>query len=93
MLAHDVDWDGNLDLLAAGNLYYTEPNTTRVDAGNGVWLRGDGQGSFTPVPPRLSGFWAPLEVTDLALLRIPTGAAVLVANNSDSLQAYTIGGR
>ncbi len=90
MLAHDVDGDGQLDLLVAGNLYHTEPNTPRADAGNGLWLRGDGQGGFLPVPPRLSGFWAPLEVTDLALLRLPSGTAVLVANNSDSLQAFTI---
>jgi hypothetical protein len=91
MVTHDFDGDGNLDVLVAGNLYHTEPNTTRVDAGNGAWLRGDGQGGFMPVPPRLSGFWAPREVTDLALLRLPTGTAVLVANNSDSLQTYTIG--
>jgi hypothetical protein len=93
MVAFDVDGDGNLDLIAAGNLYYTEPNTTRADAGNGVWLRGDGRGGFTPISPSVSGFLAPLEVTDLALLALPTGKAILVANNSDSLQAYVIAGR
>lgn len=93
MVAYDVDGDGNLDLIAAGNLYYTEPNTTRADAGNGVWLRGDGRGGFTPVSPSVSGFLAPLEVTDLALVTLPTGKAILVANNSDSLQAYVIAGR
>jgi hypothetical protein len=93
LLPHDVDGDGTLDLLAAGNLYYTDPNTVRGDAGNGVWLRGDGHGGFTPVPPRLSGFLAPLEVTDLALVTTPTHPAVLVANNNDSLQVYVIVGR
>lgn len=91
MVVHDVDGDGNLDLIAAGNLYHTEPNTPRADAGNGVWLRGDGHGAFTPVSPRTSGFLAPLEVTDLALIATPTGHAILVANNGDSLQAYTVG--
>ncbi|MDH3291951.1 MAG: VCBS repeat-containing protein [Gemmatimonadota bacterium] len=93
IIAHDVDGDGNLDLIVAGNLYYSEPNTPRADAGNGVWLRGDGHGAFTPVPPRTSGFLAPLEVTDLALITMPTGKAVLVANNGDSLQGFTIRGR
>jgi hypothetical protein len=93
MVAHDVDGDGHLDLIAAGNLYHTEPNTARADAGNGVWLRGDGQGAFRPVFPGSSGFLAPLEVTALALITLPTGKAVLVANNGDSLQAYMIGGR
>jgi hypothetical protein len=93
IIAHDVDGDGNLDLIVAGNLYYAEPNTPRADAGNGLWLRGDGRGTFTPVPPSTSGFLAPLQVTDLALITTPTGKAVLVANNSDSLQALSIGGR
>jgi hypothetical protein len=90
LLAHDVDGDGHLDLLAAGNLYHTEPNTPRADAGNGLWLRGDAQGAFTPVPPLVSAFLAPREVTALALLPTPTGTAVLVANNGDSLQVYAI---
>jgi hypothetical protein len=90
VIAHDADGDGDLDLIVAGNLYYSEPNTVRGDAGNGLWLRNDSFGTFTPVPPYGSGFLAPLQVTDLALLTTPTGTVVLVANNSDSLQAFTI---
>ena len=85
-----MDGDGPLDLIVAGNLYDTEPNTPRVDAGNGLWLRGDGRGTFTPVSPVESGFLAPLEVTGLALVEMPTGNAVFVANHGDSLSAYMI---
>jgi len=74
----------------AGNLYNTEPNTPRADAGNGLWLRGDGRGHFTAVPPAQSGFLSPLDVTGLALIKTPTGNAVLVANNGDSLSAFTV---
>ncbi len=87
---HDVDGDGNLDLIVAGNLYDAEPNTPRADAGNGLWLRGDGKGHFAPVSPRESGFLAPLNVTGLALLQTSTGVGVLVANAGDSLQAFVI---
>jgi hypothetical protein len=90
IIVHDVDGDGNLDLITAGNLYHAEPNTPRADAGNGLWLMGDGHGGFTPVPPGTSGFLAPLEVTHLGLITTPTGRAVLVANNGDSLQAFAI---
>jgi len=90
IVATDVDGDGNLDLIVAGNLYETEPNTPRADAGNGLWLRGDGRGHFTPVPPAESGFLAPLNVAGLALIETPTGSAVLVANSGDSLSAYAI---
>jgi hypothetical protein len=86
----DVDGDGNLDLIVAGNLYDAERNTPRADAGNGLWLKGDGRGHFAPVSPRESGFLAPLDATGLALIRTPTGVGVLVANAGDSLQAFTI---
>src|SRR5690349_4891165 len=86
----DVDGDGSLDPRVAGNLYDTEPNTTPADAGNGLWLKGDGRGHFTPVPAVASGFLATRDVTGLALIRTPAGKAVLVANSGDSLQAFTI---
>lgn len=90
LIATDVDGDGHLDLVVAGNAWDMEPNTPRLDAGNGLWLRGDGRGHFTPVPPVASGFLAPGHVTGLALVKTPAGNAVFVANNGDSLQAYTI---
>ena len=62
ILARDVDGDGRLDLVVAGNLYDVEPNTPRADAGNGLWLRGDGRGGFTPVATGASGFVAPKDV-------------------------------
>ena len=90
ILAHDVDRDGHLDLIVAGNLYDAEPNTPRADAGNGLWLRGDGQGHFEPVPPGESGFLAPLNVAGLALIDTPTGKAVIVANTGGSLQVFRV---
>ena len=90
IIVDDVDGDGNLDLIVAGNLYDTEPNTPPADAGNGLWLKGDGRGHFTPVPPVESGFLAPRDVTGLALVKTPAGKAVLVASYGDSLQAFTI---
>jgi hypothetical protein len=93
IVADDVDGDGNLDLIVAGNLFDTEPNTTPPDAGNALWLRGDGHGHFTPVTPFESGFLAPRDVSGLALMKTPAGSAVLVANTGDSLQAFTIRNR
>jgi hypothetical protein len=90
IITHDVDGDGNLDLIVAGNLYDAEPNTPRADAGNGLWLKGDGRGHFTPVSPRESGFLAPLNVAGLALINTQAGKALLVANTGDSLQAFAI---
>jgi hypothetical protein len=93
LLPYDVDGDGKLDLLVAGNIFETEANTPKADAGNGLWLRGDGKGHFIPVPPRLSGFLASRNVSGLALIKTLTGSAVLVANTGDSLQAFTLRSR
>ncbi len=90
IVAQDVDGDGNLDLIVAGNLYDVEPNTPRADAGKGLWLKGDGRGGFTAVSPAQSGFLAPLDVRNLVLINTPGGKGLLVANNRDSLQAFTL---
>lgn len=90
IVVHDVDVDGSLDLVLAGNTYETEPNTPRADAGNGLWLKGNGRGGFTPVSPSESGLLAPLDVRDLGLIRTPAGHAVLVTNHGDSLQTFTV---
>ncbi len=86
----DVDGDGHLDLIVAGNIYDAEPNTPRADAGNGLWLKGDGKGRFVPVRASESGFLAPLNVDGLALVTTPAGKLVLVANTGDSLQAFGV---
>ena len=90
IVPHDVDGDGHLDLIVAGNLYDAEPNTPRADAGNGLWLRGNGKGHFRAVPPAESGLLTPMNVNGLTLINTPPGKALLVANTGDSLQAFAI---
>ena len=90
IIPHDIDGDGHLDLIVAGNLYGAEPNTPRADASNGLWLRGDGRGHFTPVPPSESGLLTPLNVAGLALINRIPGKALVVANTGDSLQTFSI---
>ncbi|MES1168253.1 MAG: VCBS repeat-containing protein, partial [Oleiharenicola lentus] len=57
--AGDLDGDGRADLLAVGNSYAPNIETTRFDGGLGCYLRGDGRGGFTAVSPRESGFSVP----------------------------------
>jgi hypothetical protein len=90
IVVHDVDGDGRLDLVVAGNLYDAEPNMPRLDASNGLWLRGDGRGHFFPVSTRQSGLLATRDVSGIALARSPEGSTLIVANTGDTLQAFTI---
>ena len=51
----DADGDGHEDLFLAQNFFAMRPEWPRTDAGRGLWLRGDGRGSFTPMPGQESG--------------------------------------
>jgi hypothetical protein len=51
----DFDGDGAEDAFVSQNFFAVRPEDNRLDAGRGLWLRGDGQGGFTPVEGHLSG--------------------------------------
>jgi hypothetical protein len=51
----DFDGDGNEDVFLGQNLFPTQPEVSRMDAGLGLWLRGDGQGGLAAVPPAEAG--------------------------------------
>ena len=51
----DLDGDGYEDIFMGQNLFALPPDTPRLDAGRGLWLRGDGNGGFTPVAGGVSG--------------------------------------
>ena len=50
-----MDGDGNEDVFLGQNFFATQPETPRLDAGRGLWLKGDGRGNLTPVPGQESG--------------------------------------
>lgn len=90
ILINDFNSDEIPDLLIAGNLYDTEPNIPRADAGNGLLLSGNGDGNFTPISNMQSGFLAPGNVRNSALLHTPNGPTVVIANNSGKLQFFRL---
>lgn len=54
----DADGDGHEDVFLSQNFFGVPPETSRYDAGRGLWLRGDGRGGFSPLPGQLSGVMA-----------------------------------
>lgn len=59
MIADDFDGDGNLDVVMCGNDYGTEVSVGRYDAFNGLVLRGNGKGGFSPMTIGASGIYIP----------------------------------
>ena len=91
IIIEDLDNDGHLDILTAGNLYQSEVETPRNDAGKGIFLKGNGQGEFTFIPNAKSGFWTQGDVKKLRIRKSNNGALeVMVAVNDDVLQRFLI---
>lgn len=86
IIIKDFDADGNLDIIGAGNLYASEVETPRADAGHGIFLKGNGKGEFESIPTIKSGFYTSGDVKDLALIKIKGETYILSAKNSDFLQ-------
>jgi hypothetical protein len=51
----DMNGDGYEDIFLSQNFFAQQSEIPRLDAGRGLWLRGDGHGGFSPVPGQESG--------------------------------------
>ena len=90
ILIDDFNKDQYLDILIAGGLYNAEVETPRNDAGYGLLLAGNGQGTFTPASPKNSGFYVPKNVKSMELIESVNGKIILVGNNNDKLEAFLV---
>lgn len=92
IIARDVDSDGHLDLVIAGNKYGPESEVTRADAGIGLLMTGDGTGRFFSVPAVKSGLRMEGDVRSILPIKLGVDGrpAVVAAKNSDLLQFVAI---
>ena len=90
ILAQDFNNDGNLDLVVAGNYYQTEVETPQYDAGKGLVLIGNGDGTFNAsLQIKNNGLILPFDVKDLGLISIQNQVpGIIVANNNNILQFF-----
>lgn len=86
----DLNHDGNLDVLLAGNDYSTEVLSGWQDAGLGLCLLGDGRGNFKPLSPAQSGFVVDGDAKALASLLVANGQLWYIATqNNGPLRVFT----
>ncbi len=88
ILIEDYNKDGNKDVLITGNLFSSEIETPRNDAGIGLLLKGDGVGNFNVAEVNESGFFTPHDAKDMRKIKIGENNAVIVANNNYYLQIF-----
>jgi enediyne biosynthesis protein E4 len=86
----DVNGDGILDVVVAGNEYQASIMSGRYDASHGLVLLGDGHGGFTPVRPTAAGLLLDGDVRDLKLIRSGGQRVLLVAVNDQPMRAFEL---
>ena len=90
ILLEDFDGDGHQDILAVANLFVSEIETARNDAGVGVFLKGNSKGDFVNVPLTESGFYTPLDAKKLTPITIQGKPHIMVLNNNDLSQLFSV---
>jgi hypothetical protein len=86
IVANDFDKDGNIDLLLAGNMYDVKPDVGRLDANDGIVLKGDGKGNFVPQLKTETGLNIKGQIRDAATIKLNNNKqAILIARNNDEL--------
>ncbi len=90
IIAKDFNADGNIDLVIGGNNYQTEVETPQYDAGKGLILKGNGDGTFeASLQISHNGLILPFDTKDLGLISIQNKVSgILVANNNNILQFF-----
>lgn len=90
IMVQDYDKDGNLDVLISGNMYNSEVETPRNDAGHGLFLKGNGKGQFRSIAATDSGFFTPGDVKNMEKIRVKDKNYLLVTKNNSFLQSVRI---
>lgn len=91
IVVDDLDKDGIKDILIAGNLFVSEVETGRADAGTGLFLKGRGNFNYRSLSNYECGFFAPGDVRDMKLIQtVDNQKLVLVGNNNGSLQVIAV---
>ncbi|HZI53811.1 MAG TPA: VCBS repeat-containing protein, partial [Chitinophagaceae bacterium] len=89
--ASDMDGDNNLDILIAGNEYQNELTTGPYDASYGLFLKGNGKGSFKPIAASKSGFILDGDIKCLKTIRNSKNEKfILAAVNDNRLRCFKV---
>ena len=86
----DVNNDGHVDMILAGNEYQSQVNAGRYDASYGLLLTGNGKGMFNTVMPAESGLIIDGDVKDVKLITSVKQKILLTAINDTAMKAFYI---
>ena len=89
MISMDVNNDGNLDLIAVGNFYWTDVVIGKYDALKGLTMLGDGHGNFKPLSLNQSGFIVDADARALARIETKNNQSLFIVSQVlDSIKMF-----
>jgi len=90
IILSDFDGDTHSDVFIAQNFFGPQKETGNFDGGLSILLKGRGDGSFIPMPPRDSGFVIPGDAKGAALTDLNGDSMpdLLVGINDSSMLAF-----
>jgi hypothetical protein len=88
LMADDLDRDGIVDILLAGNFFQAKPELG-INAGSyGLVLKGLGKGKFTPLNSKQSGLLLKGAVRDVEAVKSGQRKILVVAKNDDWVETF-----
>ena len=91
-IVKDLNGDGKKDILAVGNRFGTEVETTRYDGGCGLCMIQNPDGTFTHLSSNESGFFAPGDAKSMIEIKLGRNGStgILVGNNQGKVQLFKL---
>ncbi|MFM1879290.1 MAG: hypothetical protein RLZZ241_2156 [Bacteroidota bacterium] len=80
---NDVNEDGHLDLVLAGNFYDSRVKFGRLDASHGLILLGNSKGHWEPLEPKTSGLQLQGEIRDVMPIKDKSGSTLFLFGQTD----------
>ncbi|WP_421794909.1 VCBS repeat-containing protein [Haliscomenobacter sp.] len=87
----DVNADGHLDLVAAGNNQTSRVKFGHYSANHGLVLLGNGKGKFKACTSPQSGLKLRADVRDVIQVKTATGTQLIFGINDQAVQTYRLG--
>ncbi len=84
----DINNDGYQDIILAGNLFVSEIETPRNDAGYGLVLMNNKQRDFIALDAHKTGLFIPEDVKKLREIEIDSSTYLLVGSNNKPLNCF-----
>ncbi len=90
IIAKDFTGDDTMDILLVGNFYPFRVQHGPTDAGKGLLLKGDGNGSYNAIESNKLGVWIEGDVRDMKLIRGENQNIIVISKNNDRIQVIQL---